>query len=108
MTSVTKIINFDQNNYDEDDIFLIEQAENYIEHQKFTEKSSAKCTIRYDTNILKEMFFFDNTIKLMNYGYSGDGRYQFYYYRDDKNNKYDFWTYNYYSEIVKIIEFIKL
>lgn len=108
MTSVSKIINIDQNIYDEDDIILMKQAENHIKEQKFTEKSSASCTIRYDTNILKEMFFIDNSIKLMNYGYSGDGRYQFYYYRDNENNKYDFWAYSYYTEMLEIKEFVKL
>lgn len=108
MTSVSKIINIDENIYDEDDIILMKQAENHITGKKFTKNSSISCTIRSDTNILKEMFFIDDSIKLMNYGYSGDGRYQFYYYRDNKNNKYNFWAYCYYCEILEIKEFMKL
>lgn len=93
---------------DDEDKELINNVELCIKQNNFTKRASVKCTIRSDTLILMEMFYSDNTIKLMNYGYSEDGRYQFYYYRDKYNNIYDFWTYSYLNDSNEIKELIKI
>lgn len=105
MNTICQIIDDED---DKDDINLINQVEYYIKQNIFTKKASINCTIRSDTFILIDMFYSDNTMKLMNYGYSGDGRYQFYYYRDKYNNIYDFWTYNYFNDSSEIKELIKI
>tara|TARA_B110000483_G_C18205332_1_gene547319 strand:+ start:6718 stop:7038 length:321 start_codon:yes stop_codon:yes gene_type:complete len=76
---------------------IIDEVQKYISGEKKCKYNNLppSCTIRSDTNLLIDMFFSDIKIKIMNYGYTGDGRYQFYYYRDNENNKYEFYTYGY-------------
>ena len=76
---------------------IISEIEYYINGTKECPKNEScpKHTNREDTQQLINKFMNDNDVRLINYGHTGNGKFQFYLCRSINNVKYKFYIYDY-------------